>query len=114
MDITANVKLELSDATWKKIHASRERVEASIKNGEKVIQMGVVDALERKSGQEIQYRVVVKDTFEESEEDPEQVEPEEQTIEEPEAESEESRDPPTVISTPAAITASVAEVNFYI
>ena len=52
-----------------------QELETKIKNGEKVIQMGVVDALERKSGQEIQYRVVVKDTFEESEEEKKEVNP---------------------------------------
>jgi 5'-phosphate synthase pdxT subunit len=35
-------------------------LEQKILNGEKVVQMGVVDALERKSSQEITYRVVVK------------------------------------------------------
>jgi 5'-phosphate synthase pdxT subunit len=35
-------------------------LERKIENGEKVVQMGVVDALDRKSSQEITYRVVVK------------------------------------------------------
>jgi 5'-phosphate synthase pdxT subunit len=37
-----------------------QELERKINNGEKVVQMGVVDALERKSSQEIEYRVVVK------------------------------------------------------
>mmetsp|Transcript_28383 Transcript_28383/g.69069 ORF Transcript_28383/g.69069 Transcript_28383/m.69069 type:complete len:331 (-) Transcript_28383:162-1154(-) len=37
-----------------------QELEEKIANGEKVVQMKVVDALERKSGQEIAYRVVVK------------------------------------------------------
>ena len=37
-----------------------QELEEKISNGEEVVQMKVVDALERKSGQEITYRVVVK------------------------------------------------------
>eukprot|EP00525_Craspedostauros_australis_P011611 CAMPEP_0198115224 /NCGR_PEP_ID=MMETSP1442-20131203/6392_1 /TAXON_ID= /ORGANISM="Craspedostauros australis, Strain CCMP3328" /LENGTH=305 /DNA_ID=CAMNT_0043772691 /DNA_START=9 /DNA_END=926 /DNA_ORIENTATION=+ len=49
-----------------------EDLERKIRNGENVIMMGVVDALERKSSQEITYRVVVKsheDSKEEKKED---------------------------------------------
>ncbi|KAG7347463.1 SNO glutamine amidotransferase family domain containing protein [Nitzschia inconspicua] len=38
-----------------------EELEKKISNGEKVVQMKVLDALERKSSQEITYRVVVKE-----------------------------------------------------
>jgi glutamine amidotransferase PdxT len=37
-----------------------EELERKINSGEKVVQMGVVDALERKSGQEATYKVVIK------------------------------------------------------
>lgn len=37
-----------------------DELERKVANGEKVMQLGVVDALERKSAQEITYRVVVK------------------------------------------------------
>jgi glutamine amidotransferase PdxT len=37
-----------------------QELERKINDGEKVIQMGVVDALDRKSSQEIEYRIVIK------------------------------------------------------
>ena len=37
-----------------------QELERKIENGEKVVQLGVMDALDRKSSQEITYRVVVK------------------------------------------------------
>lgn len=37
-----------------------QELERKIANGEQVVQMGVVDSLERKSSQQIEYRVVVK------------------------------------------------------
>ena len=46
-----------------------QELERKIKNGEKVVQMKVVDALERKSGQEITYRVVVKPPSSDDEEE---------------------------------------------
>jgi hypothetical protein len=46
-----------------------QELERKIENGEKVVQMGVVDALERKSSQEIEYRVVVKPPVSEGEEE---------------------------------------------
>lgn len=38
-----------------------QELERKVRNGEKVVQIGVMDALERKSSQEISYRVVVRE-----------------------------------------------------
>lgn len=45
-----------------------QELERKISNGEKVVQMGVVDALERKSGQEITYRSVIRQSSDNQEE----------------------------------------------
>ena len=50
-----------------------QELERKISNGEKVVQMGVVDSLERKSSQEIEYRVVVKAPEVEGEEEKKEV-----------------------------------------
>ncbi len=39
-----------------------QELERKVRNGEKVVQMGVVDALDRKSSQEITYRVVIRES----------------------------------------------------
>jgi len=45
-----------------------QELERKIKKGETVVQMGVVDALERKSSQDIKYRAVIKSRHENEEE----------------------------------------------
>lgn len=56
-----------------------QELERKVKNGEKVIQMKVVDALERKSSQEINYRVVVKPPPSDNEEEKKEVNSAEET-----------------------------------
>ena len=46
-----------------------EELERKIERGEKVVLMGVVDALERKSGQEISYRSVVRKRSEQAQDE---------------------------------------------
>jgi glutamine amidotransferase PdxT len=56
-----------------------QELERKINNGEKVVQIGVVDALERNSSQAIEYRVVVKPPPGEGEEEKKEVNADDET-----------------------------------